>query len=384
MAVCLKKVNIENTCSITEYSNAIFKFSVFKMPRTTKSEIENQQILQFFKDNKLNRKLTHQHFQNAGYHRNRINSVIKKYLQPAVNTAKQKPGPKPSSRTNKQVNKIRSYFINHPNNSLRKACIELKITMGTLTRIRAQLGIKSKRRVKVARIRKDDQKKAQTNCRSLYKKSVPSGGNFLFVIDDETYVTLDPKEMPSNEYCSIVPGHTPNAECRIVEKTKFPPKALVWQAITQDGQLSPAFVMQSKKGGLNGEIYRTECLKKILFPWLRSLDTERRFLFWPDKASCHYAHLTTQLLDEEKISYVSRIENPSAVPENRPIERFWRLCKQELVKKNLVAKNLRQFRYNWTVVSKRIAKNHGKALFAHFKNKLLQAANEGPYSVALK
>ena len=49
-----------------------------------------------------------------------------------------------------------------------------------------------------------------------------------------------------------------------------------------------------------------------------------------------------------------------------------------------MAKNLTQFRQNWTVVSKSIAEKHGKTLFKHFKKKLLQSANEGPYSVVLK
>ena len=126
--------------------------------------------------------------------------------------------------------------------------------MGTLTRISAKLGIKSKKRVQVARIRKDDIPKVEKNCRKLYKKTILSESDFLYVIDDETYVTFDPKEMPSNKYCSIVPCNTPPQESRIREKTKFPLKVLVWQAITQNSEISLAFVMQSKKGGITSEI----------------------------------------------------------------------------------------------------------------------------------
>ena len=77
---------------------------------------------------------------------------------------------------------------------------------------------------------------AKKNCAKLYKKCVPSGGNFFVIMDDETYMELNPQESKKKEWYSVVPGHEPPEEDRITQKSKFPAKMLIWQAITQVGR----------------------------------------------------------------------------------------------------------------------------------------------------
>ena len=271
--------------------------------------------------------------------------------------------------------------MKNPALSVGDAAVKMDISLGSMTKIRKMVGIRSKVKVQVPKISKQQIESAKGNCRKLYKRSVPSGGNFFFVMEDETYMQLDPQEAKRKQYVSIVPGHQLPQEARISQKSKFPSKMLVWQAITEDGRVSPAFVM---KGTMDGDIYRKKCLQDILKPWLQSLNVQQPILFWPDKASIHYARITIDFLKDNKIEYVSKLDNPTSVPQIRPIERFWELCKRQMKKEGKISSNLAHFKRRWTTVSKRIAEKLGKRLFQNFRKKLRLAGSEGPWAVSLK
>ena len=38
--------------------------------------------------------------------------------------------------------------------------------------------------------------------------------------------------------------------------------------------------------------YQEECLEKILLPFLKEHHADEKYVFWPDKASSHYAKKT--------------------------------------------------------------------------------------------
>jgi hypothetical protein len=47
----------------------------------------------------------------------------------------------------------------------------------------------------------DDQKAGAKNaCYKLYHKIIPSGGGKIIIMADETYVNLDPKQVPGRKY----------------------------------------------------------------------------------------------------------------------------------------------------------------------------------------
>ena len=97
------------------------------------------------------------------------------------------------------------------------------------------------------------------------------------------------------------------------------------QAICSCGRASQSFITT---GTVNKEIYREECLKKRLLPFLRSHDAPS--LFWPDLTSCHYAKDVLEWYKANGVHVVPKEANPLNCPELRPIERYWALVKREL------------------------------------------------------
>ena len=65
-----------------------------------------------------------------------------------------------------------------------------------------------------------------------------------------------------------------------------------------------------------------------------------RLYFWPDKASAHYARKTTRFLESHNIHFVSKEDNPTEVPQCRPIEDFFGVLAQYVYSKNWVAKDV--------------------------------------------
>jgi hypothetical protein len=59
-----------------------------------------------------------------------------------------------------------------------------------------------------------------------------------------------------------------------------------------------------------------------------------KIVFWPDSASAHYAKNTLVRLEELKIQYVRKQDNPTNVLQIRPIENFWANLKRKVYSNN--------------------------------------------------
>ena len=57
------------------------------------------------------------------------------------------------------------------------------------------------------------------------------------------------------------------------------------------------------------------------------------YVFWPDKASAHYARLTTTVLDSHGINYMKKDDNLTEVPQCRPIEDYFGLLATKVYEK---------------------------------------------------
>jgi len=114
---------------------------------------------------------------------------------------------------------------------------------------------------------------------------------------------------------------------------------------------------------------------KRLLPFIKN----RPVVFWPDMATCHYTREITNFLQSESIQFVEKSKNAPNVPQARPIERFWALCKREYAKREVPAKNLNSFSRVWTKISNEVAKRRGKAIMANFRRRLWQIGKYGVY-----
>jgi hypothetical protein len=81
------------------------------------------------------------------------------------------------------------------------------------------------------------------------------------------------------------------------------------------------------------DTYLKECVSKRLIPNIRSNYEQGEYVFWPDKASSHYANKVINHLRQEQIGFVEKEENPSNFPEARSIEDFWGILKEDVYAK---------------------------------------------------
>ena len=81
----------------------------------------------------------------------------------------------------------------------------------------------------------------------------------MLIIDDETYVCLDPENAPGKKYFHSSDPSSTKYEDKVKPQCKFPKKFLIWQAMSQDGQVSEPFITDKT---LTSEVYLEECVKK--------------------------------------------------------------------------------------------------------------------------
>jgi len=218
-----------------------------------------------------------------------------------------------------------------------------------------ELGRKAYTKKKAPKYVKDQAKRAKSGARKVYKKTLSQ----ILVIDDETYVPCDPDDVPGRSfYHATDPKAVPYSE-RIKPKAKFLKKYLVWQALDANGNVSEPFVSQ---GTINSQVYRDECLKKRLLPFIDKHHDRSEVIFWPDLATSHYASIVTTFLRSENVEFVQKSSNPPNIPQARGIETFWALCKSEYSKRKNAPKNLKGFRTVWRNISKKVAEKSGKAV----------------------
>jgi hypothetical protein len=111
-------------------------------------------------------------------------------------------------------------------------------------------------------------------------------------------------------------------------------KVIMSMKITQQQWMSSLFARPSSqrsgisepvflKAGLavKKEVYLSKYLP-VLHKFIQKHHKNKKIVFWPDLASAHYTKDTLVLLEELKIEYVSKEENPPNVPQIRPIENF--------------------------------------------------------------
>lgn len=331
-------------------------------------------IVDFFESKNNDKSYTINHFKQQGIGEKTIRNVLNRFIKEGRVEFKKKSGRKRTSLTKKQLKKIENKFRKKPNASVRVVGDQLGTAWSNVQRAKRELKIKSRRKQKVPQHNQDQVIRAERACRALYKKTVNSGGNYFIVMDDETYVPMDPTQVPGLQFYNEFSDSPLPIEDKIKPTIKFPKKFLVWQAIGQDGRVSEPFITS---GTINQHIYLKECIQARLLPFLKSYGDEHKILFWPDMASSHYAKTVVEELKKNKIEFVTKEENAPNVPHCRPIEKFWAICKSHYKARNKMCKSLRSFSTFWRNISKKVALESGKELFLGLSSKLYSAGHRG-------
>lgn len=293
-----------------------------------------------------------------------VNNVLKRYKQTLsierkTRAAKKKGSGDPALR----VKVLRSIRLN-PGLSDNDRAKRYGTSKSTVRRIRKNAKLVSYRTIKFPNRSEKQQSVAKRRARILYEQ-VLTKFNGCIIMDDETYVKMDVKQLPGrNFYVAKIRGGV--AERYKYDKLdKFGKKVLVWQAICSCGLKSRPFVTHST---MSGELYRQECLEKRLLPFIRCHQAPVKF--WPDLASCHYSKDTMDWYCLHAVDIIPKHMNPPNCPELRPIERFWAITKQKLKKHGKTSNSKQNLGIKWNKVCGEVSRQVVQNLMQGIKKKV--------------
>ena len=143
------------------------------------------------------------------------------------------------------------------------------------------------------------------------------------------------------------------------------------------GLFSEPFIFE---GTMKSDLYLKKYLKKRLIPFIKKNYPNNKILFWPDLSTTHYAKQCISYLEQEKINFVKKEENPPNVPQARPIEKYWAICKQRYSQRHYPAKSLSSFKRIWKNIASKVQYECGKTLVANIKQKLRLIDRQGVFS----
>lgn len=238
--------------------------------------------------------------------------------------------------TKGNIRKLEKMFNHRSGRSQKAAARKLGCTQQYISwLLKTRTSIRRYKKIKKP-LRNEQQKKlARPKCRRILQ----SYGDRDFIIDDESYFTLSNTDVPGNDgFYSDNLNITPDS-VKYNLREKYPPKLLVWLAISPKGVTKPYF--RKSGNAVNQDVYH-DILKQKLIPFIKKNYSTGGYVFWPDLASSHYANKVTNYLKSQNIPYIPKFMNPANLPEARPIEDFWANLKMEVYKGDWVAKNLQE------------------------------------------
>lgn len=243
---------------------------------------------------------------------------------------------------NKQLNsKVLKSIKTNPGLSDYDLAKKHKASRTTVRDIRVRAGYKKYRAIKQPN-RSDKQNIAAKKRARLLYDNVLTKFTGCVLMDDETYVKLDFKQIPGQKFYSAdARGNVP-PKFKFVKCDKFAKKCMIWQAICSCGRKSKIFITEAT---LNSDIYIEECLRKCILPLIRQHNSPVKF--WPDLASCHYSKKTLEWYGTNNIDVIPKDLNPPNCPQFRPIEKYWAIVKAMLKKDGGRVENANEMRKKW-------------------------------------
>lgn len=202
-------------------------------------------------------------------------------------------------------------------------------------------------------------------------------GRRKVVMDDESYFTLSGSL--KGGYYTDDKKHAPN-NVKFKGKRKFEPKVMLYVVISEEGISKPIF----RVGGnaVNAQTYVDDCLRGALLPFIEAHHADGNYVFWPDKASSHYAKTATDFLTANRINFVPKSMNPTNLPQCRPVEDFFGYLGGIVYRGGWRAENTQQLikRIRWGM--RKVDLNVVRRMMARVPSRLRKVSREGAYSMA--
>lgn len=263
--------------------------------------------------------------------------------------------------------------------SQREIARKFDISQPYVNEILKKQGLSAFKKEKVAAASPEQKERQRVRIDRLYREVLKGDdGSLDIIMDDESYFTLSCNNIPGNRYYyATARGDAPD-EIRFSQSKKFEDKVLVWLAISKKG-ISKVFFCHASS--MNKEIYASQCIRKRLLPFIEELHSDGNYLFWPDLASCHYAHDVIDTFVETGINFVHKDLNPPNVPQLRPIEDFWGMLKQKVYHHNWQAATVQQLENRIRYCLRQVDLPCVQAMMANVKSLIRRARADGVASI---
>ena len=98
-------------------------------------------------------------------------------------------------------------------------------------------------------------------------------------------------------------------------------------------------------------------------------------------AKVHYAAKVTDWLQKKNVNFVPYDNNAPNIPQARPIEKFWALCKQEYKRLQYPIEDLEEFEKTWKKIAIQIQKKNAQRLMSGIRGKIRSIGYYGVYSI---
>ena len=282
---------------------------------------------------------------------------------------------RPQKLSPSEKQKLAKSVNNKTGVSQRKLGKKFNVSQRTIGRDLKRLGVTVRKRKRAPKQTPQQVQRQNERLQVLVNTSFSDDSTCEIVMDDESYFTLDGTGMPGNDifYTKDI-SKTPN-DVRFRRQAKFPTKIMVWAVISCRGIKLKVFPKNSPS--MDNEIYRTQCLTKVLNFVDKHYETRDEVLFWPDLATCHYHKKNLEWMEQNGLKFVPKNENPPNAPQIRPIEKYWALLKQQTYAGNWSAKTPEQLESRIKRCAKLVPQETIMKMFDNLKDKVQKAARDG-------
>jgi transposase len=268
----------------------------------SKQEALRERVVQFYNLHlDKTKKFTVDHFAGENVPKSTVYFILQKYSNRGDVKRKAGSGRPVKIMTAKKMKLLKYKFDHKDKVSQQKCAKELKCTQQYVSHVLKNNNIKKFKKKKAPFYRNEEainlvRKQCRWLCRTFK--------NCAFIIDDEKYFTLRNYNQSGNGYFyssnkSLTPGSV-----KFKFKQKYEQKIMLYIAISSNGVSKPYFCLS--KNAIHRTVYINKCLKKILLPFIKKYHSDDKYIFWPDKASAHYAQDTQKYLNTQNVHFVAK------------------------------------------------------------------------------
>lgn len=326
--------------------------------------------------------IVHKHLENPSWSASKIAKVlkfpkstvclvIKRYKDTLSVDRAQRIYHKSGTRDKELRRKVLRYVKSNPGVSIHDLAKKYDSNFSTVRNILSREGYKSFCASKHPNRSLKQNLVAKKRARLLYERVLTKFDGCI-LMDDETYVKMDYKQIPGRKfYLATGRGDVPS-RYKFVFADKFARKLMIWQGICSCGLKTKVFITSHT---MTSKVYIKECLKKRILPFIRQHKTN--VMFWPDLASCHYSKEVLEWYAANNVNFVAKEINPPNCPEFRPIEKYWAIVKRKLRGCGKEVRNAQQMRLKWNKFAGTVSPATVQIMMASITSKVRQFVRNG-------